>query len=139
MAGGGAIVFETLSGGLSEIHRSGRMEGERKLMEGRALAMAPVVRPGVGVSLMERTVTLFPTLWLADTNGENERALTSGAGESNRGRVAGRSDRLVPEGRRTRHAMGRCGRHRTRKAHRAMPGRAATFSRTESTSSLTTR
>lgn len=78
----GAIVFETLRGGLPEIH-SIREDGtgERKLMEERMLAMSPIVRTGVGIFYEGADRDLVPHVWLADTNGENERALTSGAGE----------------------------------------------------------
>ncbi|HET9252278.1 MAG TPA: protein kinase [Candidatus Eisenbacteria bacterium] len=76
----GTILFETVqdgSGQVLTVRADGT--GQRPLIGGNAFS--PFFRPGVGIIYLRIGEDLAPHIWRADENGENARALTSGAGE----------------------------------------------------------
>ena len=74
------ILFETVqdgSGQILTVRADGT--GQRSLVGGNAFD--PHYRPGVGLIHLRVGEDFAPHIWRADGNGENARALTSGAGE----------------------------------------------------------
>ncbi|HEU5310987.1 MAG TPA: hypothetical protein VFV24_05995, partial [Candidatus Eisenbacteria bacterium] len=77
----GTILFETLQEGTGQI-LTVRADGtgQSSFTEGKR-EFDPYFRPGVGIIYTRIGDDFAPHVWRADENGENARALTSGAGE----------------------------------------------------------